>query len=104
MQWFPTATDRDYDQQHLVNEALRHDIRAHQDSLVGFRESTPLGEQVPPSLGFGPAVDNLIGMKTTIQQLRHDKLMEDVGEVKRIWRGRPKVDKPVEDDGDDIKY
>lgn len=83
MQWFPTTTERDYAQQHLVNEAMRHERRAREDSMVGWIETTPANEQIP---------------QRSIAQLRTELLMEDVGEVKRIWRGRRKLEKPVEDE------
>lgn len=75
MQWARTQTDRDWDAQHLINEDLRHEQRHMEDLKVGWRESTPLGEPAPKSLGMD-----------YIARLRQQKLEEEVEQVRSIWK------------------
>lgn len=68
---------------------LRHERMEHEARIVCPREATPLGEEVP---------------KSTMALHRAAKLKEEAERFKRIWGSRTKLEKPVGDDGDDIKF
>jgi hypothetical protein len=75
MNWLRSSTDREYDAQHLINEDLRHERRSREDRMVGWRESTPLAEPVPPSLGMD-----------YMARHRKELLQQEVERVRSIWK------------------
>jgi hypothetical protein len=76
MRFFPAnQTDLDWRDQFTAQEHLRHELREHQDSMVGPRESTPLHEPVPPATLTPPMMS----------LLRERKFREEVERMKRDY-------------------
>lgn len=75
MNWFMGTEDREQRHWRLQEESIAHEMKWEQDLKVGWRESTPLGEEVPKSLGMD-----------YIARLRHQKLEEETEKVRDIWK------------------
>lgn len=66
MFWSQSQTDKDWTAQHLVNEQLRHERLARENSIISPIETTPAGEPIP---------------KRSMSQHRQDQLQQQAKSV-----------------------